>query len=105
MMIYLSMVGLIDSLLVFGKKRKVNFVAVDSSFSVMFCVKGGGAYIESTGERMGPFPSVELMKSILDGIVGFVNGGGGLGRDDSVFGDFNGAIDDLKGEIERLQRL
>ncbi|MBH9702170.1 hypothetical protein [Burkholderia cepacia] len=104
MMIYLSMVGLIDSLLTLSKKRKVNFVAVDSSFSVMFRVNGGGVYIESTGERMGPFSFVELMKSILDGVVVFVNGGGGLGGEDSVLGDFNGAIDDLKRGIEGLQR-
>ncbi|MBN3734268.1 hypothetical protein [Burkholderia sp. Tr-20390] len=104
MMIYLSMVGLIDSLLVLGKKRNVNFVAVDSSFSVVFRVSGGGVYIESAGERMGPFSSVELLRSIWDGIVGFVNGGGGLGEEDSVFGDLNGAIDDLRVEVERLQK-
>ncbi|MDN7874662.1 hypothetical protein [Burkholderia aenigmatica] len=104
MMIYLSTVSLIDSLLAVRKNKRVNFLAVDSSFSILFYINKDRVYVESNLGEMGPFPLVEVLAAVEAGVSDFIDDGAGLSDGDPVYADFNGAIDDLRGEVRRCQR-
>lgn len=101
MMIYLSIVNLIDSLLGLGGKKRVEFISVDSSFSFSLYWKGGGVCISSKGVMLGPFKFSEILGSVEMGVVRFINDGNGLAKDDAVSQDLDGALSDLRLAIER----
>lgn len=100
-MIYLSIVGLVDSLLMLRKRKKVEFVSVDSSFSFFLYWAGGRVCISSKGIVIGPFEFLEVLRSFEMGVVRFISDGNGLAEDDAVFHDFDGAMSDLSMTIDR----
>lgn len=103
MMIYLSAVGLIDSLLAVRLNKRAYFSAVDSSFSILFTLNKDGVCIESNLGIMGPFSLFEVLASVEAGVSDFIDDGAGLSDRDSVYADFNGAINDLRDEVRRCQ--
>ncbi|MDY7807738.1 hypothetical protein [Burkholderia stagnalis] len=101
MMVYLSIVNLIDSLLRLRNKKKIEFFSVDSSFSFSLYWRDGGVCVYSKGVMLGPFKFYEILSSVEMGVVRFINDGNGLAKDDAVSHDLDGALSDLRLTIER----
>ncbi|KAF2393441.1 hypothetical protein [Pseudomonas frederiksbergensis] len=101
MMIYLSVVSLIDGLLALKGNGSFEFVGVDSSFSLRFKLEKKGVLVTSGLSSLGCSSMNELLRGIDLGVEEFVNAGNSLPLNDSVSSDFDAARADLKLAITR----
>ncbi|MNT96769.1 hypothetical protein D3C72_2389440 [compost metagenome] len=74
-------------------------MAADSSFSMKFILKKDVCAICSEGKSLGVFDYDSIIISISNGICDFLRKGNSLPLEDSVYTDFNGAVEDLKAHV------
>ena len=104
MMVYLSVVSLVDTLLSLKVGRKCEFVGVDSSFSLFFELQRKGVFVWVENELLGVCDFCILIKAIDKGVEGFLNNGNPLPPTDPVYNDFHSALKNLKLAVAACER-
>jgi len=96
MMIYLSIVSLLDGLLSINDRQHFEFVAVDSSFTLTFTLRTGRVFIKSEVEECGPFNLKSLFVAVLKGVENFMTQDNQLPENDPVYADLDKALADIR---------
>lgn len=96
MMIYLSLISLIDDLLSIKNGGKTEFSATDSSFSLSFSNIKNRLYIKHQGEQFGPYEFHYFMRKIYIASQEFYSLKNSIDREDPAFHDLTDAFDQLK---------
>lgn len=100
MMIYLSIISLIDDLLSIKKGGKTEFTATDSSFSLSFSNIKDRLYIKHKREEFGPYEFHYFMRKIYIASQEFYSLENSIDREDPVFHDLTDAFERLRLFIE-----
>lgn len=96
MMIYLSIVSLLDGLLSINDRKHFEFIAVDSSFTLTFSLRTGHVFIKSGAEEFGPFNLKSLLVAVLNGVESFMTQENQLQENDPVYADLGNALADMR---------
>ncbi|MBK0115767.1 MULTISPECIES: hypothetical protein [unclassified Delftia] len=96
MMIYLSIISLIDDLLSIKNGGKTEFSATDSSFSLSFSNIKDRLYIKYQEEQFGPYEFHYFMRKIYIASQEFYSLKNSIDRKDPAFHDLTNAFDQLK---------
>jgi hypothetical protein len=98
MMVYLSIVGLVDGLLLLksNKKKKFEFIGIDSSFIVIFKIEKSKVSITSRNVCLGRFDLDHILGAIDLGIDRFLENNNNLAENDPAFCDLHRSINALK---------
>ena len=104
MMVYLSVVSLVDTLLSLRVGRKYEFVGVDSSFSLVFELQRKGVFVWVENELLGVCDFCILIKAIDKGVEVFLSNGNQLPPTDPVYNYFHSTLKNLRLAVAACER-
>ena len=104
MMVYLSVVSLVDTLLSLRVGRKYEFVGVDSSFSLVFELQRKRGFVWVENELLGGCDFCILIKAIDKGLEVFLSNGNQLPPTDPVYNDFHSALKNQRLAVAACER-
>ena len=104
MMVYLSVVSLVDTLLSLRIGRKYEFVGVDSSFSLVFELQRKRGFVWVENELLGGCDFCILIKAIDKGGEVFLSNGNQLPPTDPVYNYFHSALKNQRLAVAACER-